>query len=768
MYMSRAILGTLAVLLTVACGLVSRGWAQGGAAPPFLSRQPENARELVMVRHYYDQTVWSDEVEAQRHETFFVSLWDRLIHEPDKYRVLADAHFEQLLVGGTPRVKELDWGIRVTRYEGQGTRIPAHQWLATLDDLQNAGYRIIETEWHHSQFEPGRDGPNRSTVAVVLHVTNDRLNTRYIVKGDLKVEWADSQADVPVPGVVDATGLRVYQRKGTPAYTEQHREEIPTDETGKLHRTTIHPVILNDLNDDGLPEVIFGGVNRVLWNEGDWKFRSEVFCRRDPGHVNAGVIADFTGDGIKDYLCAVKSGWPQLYVGAPGGRFTRNPRRLLFTRERLLVPVTIAVGDIDGDGDLDVLIGQQKPGYINGEIATPYYNALDSYPSYLLENDGQGNFRDVTATSGLREKMRRRVFSASFVDLDNDGDLDLVLTSDFAGADVFLNDGSGYFTDISDSLQPKAYAFGMSHTFGDYNLDGELDFFIIGMSSTTARRLTRLNLGREEFPEYNARRMDMGYGNRMYLGGPSGFQQAPFNDTVARTGWSWGSTTLDFDNDGDPDLYVVNGQTSGKTTRDYCTRFWCHDVYYKEGERPDKAVQDLFGRMQALFTGEGISWNGYEHNALLMNLDGKGFVNVGFLMDVSSEYDSRMAVSGDLDGDGRVDILFEHNDLRNKRQNVLFLRNQWDQPHHWIGVHLRQQPGTASPIGAKVVATLADGRRLLRHNVAGHSVWAQHADTIHFGLGTQSQVESLEITWPNGQVTRLEQPEVDQYHVVVQ
>jgi hypothetical protein len=284
------------------------------------------------------------------------------------------------------------------------------------------------------------------------------------------------------------------------------------------------------------------------------------------------------------------------------------------------------------------------------------------------------------------------------------------------------------------------------------------------MSSTTARRLEKLKLRREDFPDYDEARMKMGYGNRLFLNHTTGFEQAPFNETVARTGWSWGSTTLDFDNDGDQDIYVVNGQTSGKTTKDYCTRFWCHDVYYKRGERPDAAIQELFTDMAPLFSGNHISWNGYEHNALLMNEGGKGFVNVGYLMGVAFEFDSRAAASGDLDNDGRVDLLVEHKNLRDDEANLYIVTNQWSGAGHWIGVHLPHSPSGASPIGARVRAYLPDGRILLQYNVAGHSVWVQHANTIHFGLGPVDTVDRLEIQWPSGETTTLDSPAVDQYH----
>ena len=742
---------------------------------------PRTARELVVSRQHYDETVWGDEVQAQRYESTFVKLWDDLNFKGDKYKVLQDFAFDKLIVGRKLITQQLDWGIESSTFGDEVREIPATDWPHVLSKLQAAGYKIIETEWHHQKFEPAQvDRPARSVVSVLLHVEHPPTTQRFVVKGNLKIEWTaaprfESSAADPSDrtfvaakaGTIDATEVKVIHRKGEPAFRQQILKEYDCDPTGKIFPTTIHPVILHDLNHDGLPEVVIGGYNLVYWNQGDWKFKpAKLHVDQRNFHPNAGVFADFTGDGVTDYLCGIKNGFPHLFVGTPGGKFPSPGKELKISEEKLLSPTGMAAGDIDGDGDLDVFIGQQKPGYQNGDIPTPYYDANDSYPSYLLLNDGTGQFRDVTAEAGLGQKNRRRNFSATFVDLDDDDDLDLMLTSDFSGADLFYNDGRGNFTDVTHKLRPRGYAFGMSHTFGDYNLDGHLDFMVVGMSSTTARRLERLNLGRAEFPDYNKARMQMGYGNRMYLYDGENFVQAPFNASVARTGWSWGSTTLDFDCDGDQDLYVVNGQTSGKTTQDYCTRFWCHDVYYKRGERPDKAIRELFGKLAPLFSGNSISWNGFEHNALLMNLEGEDYLNVGYLMDVAYEFDSRCAVSGDLDGDGRVDILVEHKDVRNNKSNLYFVRNQWTHANHWIGVHLRQDGPSPSPLGAKVTVQLTDGRKLLQHNLSGHSVWAQHANTVHFGLGKSAKVEAILVRWPDGTVSELREPGVDQYHTL--
>lgn len=726
------------------------------------------ASELVRSRQILDQTIWKTETLAQQHENTFVRLWDLLIHRRDKFEVLREFDFESILLPVSATHQTIDHAIIVSNGDGTNRTLTREQFQTLLTQYEDAGYRIIETEWHHQAFKPATgDRGATSTISVLIHATHEPTSRRFIVRGNLAIEWSSKSSARKLVKSIDATGLSVYSRMGQPAFETAMVENFQCDQTGKSAPTTIHPVMIRDLNEDDLPDVVVGGFNRVYINRGNWKFEQRKFCEFPVRHLNAGVLADFDADGITDFIGAGKNDYVYFFKGAKGGTFPEagSPMKSI---GRLRVPVAIAAGDINGDGSPDIFVGQQKHGYTNGEIPTPYYDAADSYPSYLLINDGTGTFRDTTATSGLGRKARRRNFSASFADLDGDHDLDLLLTSDFWGTDLLLNDrNSGTFRDATDTLRPKAFAFGMSHSFGDYNLDGMLDFITIGMSSTTARRLEHMGLGRKEFPDYNLARMKMGYGNRLFLRTSDGFEQADFSDTCARTGWSWGSTTLDFDRDGDQDIYIVNGQTSGKTTKDYCTRFWCHDIYYKEGQRPDAAIQELFGNMAPLFSGNAISWNGYEHNALLMNLDGKGFVNIGFLMDCSFEFDSRTTVSGDIDGDGRVDLLVEHSDRRTDQRNLYFVKNQWQDDNHWIGVRLHPNRDVkSSPLGAKVVVTLTDGRQLVQHYATGHSVWAQHLNWLHFGIGGNETVMKIEVEWPGGYTTRLVDPAVDQYHKV--
>ena len=331
------------------------------------------------------------------------------------------------------------------------------------------------------------------------------------------------------------------------------------------------------------------------------------------------------GDGLVDFVCVAKTDDRlRFFSGDAEGRFT-TPSRVCFA-EKLIEPQTMTAGDVDGDGDLDLYVGQWKPPYVKGTMPTPFYDALDGHPDYLLENDGLGNFTDVTQRANLAAKRTRRTYSASLIDLDDDGDLDLMAVCDFSGLDLYRNDGSGRFTDVTGDWVGERHAFGMSHATGDFDGDGRLDLYMVGMSSTTARRLDQLGLNRPGFEQHAKYRMPMAYGNRMLLRRDGRFVAADRQDQVARTGWSWGCTATDFDNDGDVDLYVANGHISGKSTKDYCTRYWCHDIY-AGGSQPDKTLSEFFSTKLYPALGHEVSWNGYEHNVLFLNRNGGEFLN---------------------------------------------------------------------------------------------------------------------------------------------
>jgi len=716
-------------------------------------------------REEMDRKVWSEEVEAQKYEATFVALWDNLRAAKDKGSVFKAQALERLILGRPGKPIPIAWGIEAVPLEDGGVEVSAKEWPAWVDAWGAAGYEVVETEWHQQSFE-SKGGP-RSVFSFVIHAHQTSAGKRFIVRGKLHVTWTDIKDARGhfLPGPIEARDVRVLQREGQPFFEPM---AILDPRRDQAQVPMVDPLIAADINQDGLPEILLVGANLMYWNEGAGKFRRDLLCAQ-PGMStpSSAVVADFNGDGRPDLLAAPTARPPVLYEADVQGRFFGSPRKLSSEIKRLENAVAIATGDVDGDGDLDVWITQYKTPYM-GNFPTPYYDANDSWPSYLLLNDGRGHFTDSTEAAGLGAKRHRRTWASSLVDLNGDNNLDLVVINDFAGLDYYLNDGRGRFTDVTHTLKGERGSFGMSHALADFDGDGRLDLYMTGMGSTTARRLERMGVGRAEFPEHQSHRMKLGYGNRMFLGDSrGGLAEAPFNDTISRTGWSWGCTALDADNDGRRDIYVTNGNVSGKTCKDYCTTFWRHDIFAKT-TRATLALDTFYEKTVGAVGSGQMSWNGFEHNVLFLNGGNGSFENVAFLMDMAHEYDSRGALSEDLDGDGRAELLVIQQNLQEDgpglRQKLHLYRNNWPGDNHWLGIRLRGRPGE-SPIGANIIVRYS-GKTDQLPVVTGDSLKAQHSCTKLFGLGQTAAVEVVEVRWSNGKITRVENPAIDRYHVL--
>jgi len=146
------------------------------------------------------------------------------------------------------------------------------------------------------------------------------------------------------------------------------------------------------------------------------------------------------------------------------------------------------------------------------------------------------------------------------------------------------------------------------------------------------------------------------------------------------------------------------------------------------------------------------------------NLGGDGFVNVAFLLGVADSFDSRSAVSGDFDLDGRVDlVVVEDQGLKGERLHVY--RNRLQTGNHWIGIRLLEEGNGISPVGAFATVRTAEQTHVGRI-VTGETVMGQHPTTLHFGLGSSTRVESIEVRWTNGMTRIVHDPKIDRYHLI--
>jgi hypothetical protein len=286
---------------------------------------------------------------------------------------------------------------------------------------------------------------------------------------------------------------------------------------------------------------------------------------------------------------------------------------------------------------------------------------------------------------------------------------------------------------------------------------------MIGMPSPTVDRLQHLDLWRTYSDENKAMRPAMTFGNRLLLEQQNGgFEQTSLSDSIARSGWSWGCSAADFDNDGYPDAYIANGLETRQSVRDYEGEFWLHDIFI--GDSVDDAAAGRYYQSKFQRTrGSGWSYGGYEKNRLFLNRQAESFIDIGHLAGVSFEQDSRNVVADDLDGDGRVDLLVTTVEVwPEERQTLQVFKNELPDAGHWIGFTLREQGGGGSPVGTRVTISY-QGHTATREIVTGDSHRSQAPNTVHFGLGGVGHVDSAEIEWGGGMKMILHGPAVNAY-----
>lgn len=278
----------------------------------------------------------------------------------------------------------------------------------------------------------------------------------------------------------------------------------------------------------------------------------------------AGAFADVDGDGDRDLLVLFQGRGLRSYLNEEGGfRDATGIAEAAGAGEWQ----GIALGDVDGDGLPDVYLSNY------GLIDTTrqpesYVDARDGRPNVLLRGLGDGRFEDVTAEAGLDVDNQRWTYASAFADFDQDGDLDLYVANDYGPNHLFENDGSGGFADVTDALSANDQANGMGVSWLDVDNDLDLDIYVSNMQSFAGNRITRLEAfpGEAEQAELYRR---FSQGNTLLRNdGDEGFVEASDEAGVKAAFWSWGSAPLDYDADGDLDVFGAAGFYTGASSAD--------------------------------------------------------------------------------------------------------------------------------------------------------------------------------------------------------
>jgi enediyne biosynthesis protein E4 len=442
------------------------------------------------------------------------------------------------------------------------------------------------------------------------------------------------------------------------------------------------------------------------------------------------AVADFDNDG-----------WPDIYVSNYGkNRLYHNNHDGTFTDIAEKAGVALSGwstgatwGDYDRDGLLDLFV----PGYVHYDLDHPILAGKGGVPEgacqyrgvnvfcgpmgllgegdHLFHNNGDGTFTDVSLKAGVADREGRYGFASVFADIDDDGWPDLIVANDSTPNYLYRNRRDGTFEDVSYmsgfalNEEGRAQA-SMGIALGDYNHSGRLGLFITTFSDDY-KTLYR-NDGDSSFTDASF---------KAGLGSPT----IPF--------LGWGTGFLDFDNDGLLDLFIANGHV------------------YPVADQRDW----------------GTTWA--QRPQLFRNLDGAKFQEVppATGSGLASVVCARGAAFGDFFNDGHTDVV-----LNNLDSTPTLLRNVVHNSNHWLTLKLigggsfssRERRGNSngasapeavvhkSPrdaIGAKIFLTAGGVRQ--RADVFSGASYASSSDSrVHFGLGSATKVDKLEILWPSG------------------
>ncbi|MGE3311924.1 MAG: CRTAC1 family protein [Limisphaerales bacterium] len=743
---------------------------QGSLAPNASTLPPEVLREFLAIEARESEaarTTWAADEAAQAWAVGIEAFWDQLNRRRGELQPLLAPPARSL--AAPPAAGSFDLPLGITAWTSASNIPPT---ALALDDPRVAqwraeGWGLDQSEWRHVRFQPDTGTGTKKPASrfdVRLHLSRPSPPARVQIDARLRIDWPTPSPapDGPSAGDWTVEHWDILRRDGEVAFQEAARLEIPP-----FPKTTwIDPLIAaSPASKERRPnQFLLAARNlRVVRGE-DGAWSATALSPHHPGLIFTALLGDFTGDGHDDLLCVVRSGI-LILPGDAGLGFEQPALRAWTAPERLLYAQAITCGDIDHDGDLDLFLGQYRTPYESGQMPRPFFDALDGPPGFLLKNRGDGTFDDTTAAAGLAPKRHRRSYAASFVDLDSDGDLDLLVTSDFAGVDVHENDGRGRFADRSGTWIDDPRAFGMSHLFSDFDADGALDCFVAGMPQPTADRLHAIGAERPGHESWRHERARITFGNRLYFGasGGAGWLQREVGSEVARGGWAWSAADVDLNHDGFPEIHVINGHETRASVRDYEREFWLHDIYVGDST-PRPEVDAYFSSKFATTRAQGWSYGGYEKNRLYLNLGGTRFVEAAHVLGLALENDCRNVLADDFDGDGDQDLLVSTFDVwPAPLQTLRLLENTLAPEGHWIEIQPDPSVGSAAALGA-MVRIRHGAQQQVRTLVTGAGYRSQAAPVARFGLGRASRVDEVEVRWPGGQVSRIQGPGADQRH----
>jgi len=514
-------------------------------------------------------------------------------------------------------------------------------------------------------------------------------------------------------------------------------------------------VSVGDIDGNGFDDLYVcqpaGLPNRLYRNRGDGTFE-DITEASGVGlleNTACAIFADFDNDGRQD-LIVVRSSGPLLFLNQGGGKFRRKPNAFQFANPPQGTFTGVGVADYDRDGWLDIYFCLYA--YYQGagqyKYPSPYYAAENGPPNFMLRNNRDGTFRDVTAQSGLNQNNTRYSFCCGWGDFNRDGWPDLYVVNDFGRKNLYRNNGDGTFTDIAPQAGVEDVGAGMSVCWFDPDNDGVEDVYVADMWTAAGERISTQDVFQPDAPaEIRALYRKHAMGNSLFHNrGDGTFQDSTAASRAGMGRWSWSSDAWDFDHDGFPDLYIANGMLSGPVKEDLNSFFWRQVVANSpETAKPSQDYEQGWNAINELIRAD-YTWSGYERNVFYANNRDGTFSDVSGAVDLDFLEDGRSFALADFDHDGRQELFLKN---RNAPQLRLLKNVKQDLPPS-ISFRLRGVKSNPDAIGA--VVTIDHQSRTLQ---AGSGFLSQHCKDVFFGLGDAKGLVSASIRWPSGLVQQL-------------
>jgi tetratricopeptide (TPR) repeat protein/peroxiredoxin len=510
-----------------------------------------------------------------------------------------------------------------------------------------------------------------------------------------------------------------------------------------------------DIDNDGFDDLYVcqpaGLPNRLFRNRGDGTFE-DITDRYGLGileNTACALFADFDNDGRQDVI-VVRANGPLLFLNQGDGRFLLQPEAFKFANPPQGTFTGAAVADYNRDGWLDIYFclysfyqgtGQYK-------YPSPYHDAKNGPPNFLMRNNRDGTFLDVTAQSGLDKNNTRYSFCCAWGDSNNDGWPDLYVVNDFGRKNLYHNNGDGTFTDVAPKLDVEDVGAGMSVSWFDSDNNGSPDLYVANMWTAAGIRVSMLDaFKKDSAPNVRALYQKHAMGNSLLRNRGAKFEDSTQISGTGMGRWAWTSDAFDFDHDGYNDIYVLNGMVSGPKRYDLNSFFWRQVVAYspdqagssRDYEQGWNAINELIRSDQ--------SWSGYERNVFYANNRDGTFSDLSAVIGVDFREDGRSFALADFDHDGRQEILLKN---RNAPQ-LRLLKNALKGLPPAISFRLKGTKSNRDAIGARVTIQTSSGRQT-KMLQAGSGFLCQHSKDVFFGLGEATGPIQASIQWPSGLV----------------